>query len=72
MDPVKCLVIEDSKNGVIAAKSAGMKCIGCKSVNSCDQDLSRADVIVDDFAGLDIDEFQSFKTPLQGKLLRYR
>jgi beta-phosphoglucomutase family hydrolase len=44
----QCVVIEDSKNGVASAKSAGMFCIGFQSPNSMDQDISRADHIVDD------------------------
>lgn len=47
VNPEQCIVIEDSKSGTIAAKKAGMKCIGYKNVNSGNQDLSRADVIVD-------------------------
>ncbi|MDO4880273.1 MAG: HAD family phosphatase [Capnocytophaga sp.] len=39
-------VIEDSKNGVQAAKSAGMNCIGFQSINSGNQDLAKADVII--------------------------
>lgn len=42
----ECIVIEDSKNGVLASKSAGMKCIGFQNVNSGNQDLSKADVVV--------------------------
>lgn len=41
-----CVVIEDSKNGVIAAKNAGMKCIGFQNPNSGTQDLSQADIVV--------------------------
>jgi HAD superfamily hydrolase (TIGR01509 family) len=44
--PEECIVIEDSKNGVLAAKKANMKCIGFKNVNSGEQDLSKADFIV--------------------------
>ncbi len=43
-----CLVIEDSKNGVLAAKRAGMFCVGYQ--NSQDQDLSQADLVVNDFS----------------------
>lgn len=46
VSPGDCLVIEDSKNGTIAAKAAGMSCIGFKNPNSGNQDLSRADNIV--------------------------
>ncbi|MFE5317438.1 HAD family hydrolase [Paenibacillus sp. NPDC056579] len=44
--PHSCVVIEDSRNGTRAAKSAGMKCIGFQNVNSGEQDLSAADKIV--------------------------
>ena len=46
MLPRDCTVIEDSKNGVLAAKAAGMKCIGFQNANSGNQDLSKADTIV--------------------------
>lgn len=39
----QCIVIEDSANGVKAAKEAGMFCIGFINPNSGDQDLSLAD-----------------------------
>lgn len=51
--PEECIVIEDSKNGVLAAKSANMKCIGYVNKNSGTQDLSRADLIVESFWKLD-------------------
>lgn len=46
INPRDCIVIEDSKNGVLAAKTAGMKCIGFQNANSGNQDLSKADIIV--------------------------
>lgn len=39
-------VIEDSTNGVKAAKSAGMQCIGFKNPLSGGQDLSQADLLI--------------------------
>ena len=45
--PAGCVVIEDSRNGVAAAKAAGMSCIGYRNVNSGEQDLSKADIVVD-------------------------
>ncbi|MFJ1474139.1 HAD family hydrolase [Capnocytophaga cynodegmi] len=39
-------VLEDSKNGVQAAKSAGMNCIGFKNPNSGNQDLSKSDLLI--------------------------
>lgn len=47
--PDDCIVVEDSTNGVTAAKAAGMFCIGYYNPNSGNQDLSRADVIIDSF-----------------------
>ena len=44
-----CIVIEDSTNGIRAAKAAGIFCIGYNSENSKLQDLSLADVVVNDF-----------------------
>lgn len=45
--PADCVVIEDSANGVRAAKAAGMTCIGLRNPDSGNQDLSLADYIVD-------------------------
>lgn len=54
VDPGACVVVEDSKLGIEAAKKAGMKCLGYKNPNSGNQDLSEADIIIDDFSKLDI------------------
>ena len=51
--PAECLVFEDSRNGVLAAKAAGMQCIGFYNPNSGQQDLSRADKIIESFAEVD-------------------
>lgn len=47
VNTLECVVIEDSTNGVKAALSAGMKCIGFANLNSGLQDLSRASTIID-------------------------
>ena len=54
-DPAKCLVIEDSENGVRAAKSAGMKCIGFQNVNSGNQNLTLADQVVNSINEISVD-----------------
>ena len=54
-----CVVIEDSANGVKAAKLAGMKCIGFKNANSGDQDLSLADMVIDDFRKVNLEIIES-------------
>ena len=51
--PEECLVFEDSRNGVVAAKAAGMQCIAFYNPNSGQQDLSRADKIIESFTEVD-------------------
>ncbi len=53
--PENCLVIEDSANGVKAAKSANMICVGYRNPNSGSQDLSSADLIIESFDDLDLE-----------------
>jgi HAD superfamily hydrolase (TIGR01509 family) len=58
-EPGECIVIEDSKNGVTAAKAAGMKCIGFLNPSSGDQDLKNADMVVRSLKGLNADTVKS-------------
>jgi len=50
VEPGKCVVIEDSPPGVDGAKKAGMTCIGFANPNSGEQDLTSADLILNDFS----------------------
>ncbi len=50
--PDQCVVVEDSHNGVLAAKAAGMYCVGFVNPDSGNQDLSEADVLTGDFREL--------------------
>ena len=52
--PHACAVIEDSTSGTVAAKRAGMKCIGYKNPNSGNQDLSQADYIIEEIKSAEI------------------
>ncbi|WP_452224800.1 HAD family hydrolase [Lacinutrix chionoecetis] len=45
----ECMVIEDSTNGIKAAKAANIYCVGYNSYHSKNQDYSLADFVVDDF-----------------------
>jgi len=59
VDPVDCIVIEDSANGVLAGKAAGMRVVGFVAGKHCSGDhASRllragADVIVEDYRSLE-------------------
>lgn len=46
LKPVNCLAIEDSENGIISARSAGMYCVGVSVGNHGTQDLRRANLVV--------------------------
>jgi len=54
-EPKECIVIEDSKNGVAAAKAAGMKCIGFLNPSSGHQNLKDADRVIRSFKELNAD-----------------
>jgi HAD superfamily hydrolase (TIGR01509 family) len=45
----ECMVIEDSTNGIKAAKAAEIYCVGFKSAHSKNQDYSHADLVIDNF-----------------------
>ena len=54
-----CIVIEDSTNGIKAAKSAGIYCIGYDSFHSKMQDYSLADKVISDFNELSFDTIKN-------------
>jgi HAD superfamily hydrolase (TIGR01509 family) len=53
VDPARCVVAEDSRNGVLAARAAGMYCIGLRNGFNDDQDLSEANIIVNGLGEID-------------------
>ncbi|KGO94882.1 HAD family hydrolase [Flavobacterium subsaxonicum] len=59
-NPVEqCIVIEDSTNGIKAANAAGIYCVAYKSANTKLQELSIAQMIIDDFSELNADIIRS-------------
>ncbi len=55
LQPNECIVIEDARTGVIAAKNASMKCVAITTTHSADQ-LRDADIIIDSFENLNFEE----------------
>jgi HAD superfamily hydrolase (TIGR01509 family) len=55
VSPENCIVIEDSKNGIMGAKRAGMTCVGFRNPGSGQQDLSEADIVIDSYSKENID-----------------
>jgi mannitol-1-/sugar-/sorbitol-6-/2-deoxyglucose-6-phosphatase len=56
VDPADSLALEDSPNGVLAAKAAGMKCIAVpEPVHRHDPRLARADAVIDGLEEFDAD-----------------
>lgn len=49
IEPSDCLVIEDSSNGIRAAKSAGMFCIAADFPENKSQDKSMADLLIKEY-----------------------
>jgi HAD superfamily hydrolase (TIGR01509 family) len=56
-----CIVIEDSTNGILAAKAAGIYCVGYDSFNTKLQDYSKADRVIKDFSELNFEIIKSIK-----------
>jgi beta-phosphoglucomutase-like phosphatase (HAD superfamily) len=52
-------VIEDSTNGIKAAKSAGIYCVGFESIHSKNQDYSNADLIVNELSLIKYDKIKN-------------
>ena len=44
--PEECIVVEDSRNGVLAAKAAGLRSIATTNIYTENEDLSDADIVV--------------------------
>ena len=58
--PEECLVVEDSESGILAAKASGMKAVGFKPDHVFPQDLSKADLVVDDLSKISLQFFNNY------------
>jgi HAD superfamily hydrolase (TIGR01509 family) len=57
LEPNECVVIEDSYNGVLSAKAAGMSCVAVPDTRWSVGDFSSADIVVSSLEDNDIYEF---------------
>lgn len=58
--PEECMALEDSSNGIAAAKDAGMVCLAIRTDMSALQDLTRADKIVEHYDELNEEVLKGF------------
>ena len=54
-----CIVIEDSSNGIQAAVSAEIFCVGYNSLHSKNQDLSKANIVIQHFNELNFEKIRN-------------
>ena len=59
VDPARCVVVEDSRFGVEAAKAAGMGCLGLLSTGHEASELEGADRVVESLEDLTPDDFRA-------------
>lgn len=50
-----CVALEDSRNGLLSAKSAGLFCVVAPSIYTTDEDHHEADLVIAGFDSLDLD-----------------
>jgi beta-phosphoglucomutase len=58
-EPSECVAFEDSPNGILSAKGAGLRVIGISAMHGPEK-LSQADLVVPDLRGASIDTLNSW------------
>ncbi|HUO53239.1 MAG TPA: HAD-IA family hydrolase [Rhodoblastus sp.] len=64
LPPERCVAIEDSRNGVLAARAAGLPVIAVRSTFSSDDDLGGAEVELPNCEGLSLDLLERLNPPV--------
>ena len=72
VSPSECVVVEDSENGKIAAKRAGMWCVGFKGLPHVEENMVGSDMIFNCFGELKVEYIKNFFTLSQGGLSSQR
>ena len=57
VDPSRCVVVEDAGAGVDAARAGGMASIGLVSPGRTHEELAHADLVVDRFDRIEVEDF---------------
>jgi sugar-phosphatase len=52
VEPIRCVVFEDSLAGIAAARAAGMACVAVATTHHPDE-LAHADLVIPDMSGID-------------------
>jgi len=55
-EPARAIAVEDSANGLAAAKSAGLTCVAVPNTVTRDHDLGAADLLLDSLASMPLEE----------------
>jgi len=53
--PARCVAIDDTSNGVLAARNASMRVVGYHGPGSARETLAHADLVIDDFSSLSLE-----------------
>lgn len=61
----ECVVVEDSRNGLLAAKGAGMNCVVTPSFYSLNEDFTEADLVVSSLGEPGLHEFHIIKNNMK-------
>ena len=56
VEPQQAIALEDSTNGILAARRAGMYCVAVPTIITCQFDLSLADLCINSLADLPLEE----------------
>ena len=65
-EPERCVAIEDSLNGLLSARDAGLATLVTPSVYTEDQDLAGADLVRRDLVGLTLGELETLRASRHG------
>ncbi len=58
-DPAQCIVFEDSYTGMASGRAAGAAVVGLATTNPRESIVDKADVVIDSFGGLTLDDLLS-------------